>query len=131
MSKTLNLVNLILSIIRPSIKPINLSQKTVNITLGTVITTSAVYSYSTVINRDITIIDKYKFNKYGFTEFMVIDENNNHYNFNNNLWFLKFNNIEDYYKLKEGDKVNIFHCGWRIPFLGLFPNIYKSLKIAK
>jgi hypothetical protein len=41
---------------------------------------------------------------------MIIDENNNHYNFNNNMWFFKFDNIEDYYKLKEGDTVNIYYC---------------------
>jgi hypothetical protein len=128
MSKTFNLVNLILNIIKPSFTPVKLPQKAVYTILGTVVTTSGIYTYTTVNNKDITIVNKYKFNRYGFTEFMVIDENGNHYNFNNNFWFFKFDNIEDYYKLKEGDTVNIYHCGWRIPFLGLFPNVYKSLK---
>ena len=131
MSKAFNITNLIYNIIKPSLKQINLSQKTINIISGTVITTSAIYNYSTIDNKNITIVNKYKFNRYGFTEFMVIDENNNHYNFNNNIWFFKFDNIEDYYKLKEGDTVNIYCCGWRIPFLGLFPNVYKSLKHFK
>ncbi len=128
MSKAFNIVSLIYNIIKPSLKKADLSQRTINITLGTLVTTSGIYTYSTINNKNITIVNKYKFNRYGFTEFMVIDENGNHYNFNNNFWFFKFDNIEDYYKFKEGDTVNINYCGWRIPFLGLFPNVYKSLK---
>jgi hypothetical protein len=83
MSKTFNLVNLILNIISPSFTPAKLPQKTINTIVGTLVTTSCIYNYSTVNNKDITVLNKYKFNRYGFTEFMVIDENGNHYNF----WF--------------------------------------------
>jgi hypothetical protein len=60
----------------------------------------------------------------GFTEFMVIDEYGNHYNVNNSFWYWKWNSIEDWYNIKESDELDFKYYGWRVPVLGMFPNIY-------
>ena len=84
------------------------------------------FIYSQITNNSsiIKIDKKYKFVRNGFTEFMIIDEYGNHYNVNNSIWYFKWNSIEDWCKLKEGDSVNIKYYGVRFPMFGIFPNIY-------
>jgi hypothetical protein len=57
---------------------------------------------------------------------MIIDENNKHYNVNNSFWYWKWNSIEDWSTLRENESINIKYYGYRIPFLGFFPNIVCS-----
>jgi len=81
-------------------------------TLGT-----SAYKYS-------TIVEKYKMVINGSTYFMIIDNDNKHYNVNNSLWYWKWNSIEDWHKMNKGNKIYFKYYGWRIYFLGIFPNIY-------
>lgn len=85
-----------------------------------------VYAVSTNKKEKIIIIKKYKMVKNGFTQFMVIDDKNRHFNVNNSLWYWKWDSIEDWNNIKEEDKIRIKYYGWRVPLLGLFPNIYMS-----
>jgi len=89
------------------------------------------YSIGTKEEKDIIINKKYNFTRNGFTEFMIVDENGKHYNVNNSLWFWKWNSIEDWSLLENNKKINIKYYGWRIPILGIFPNIVYSRKIQK
>jgi hypothetical protein len=76
---------------------------------------------------DIKVIKKYKIVRGGFTQFMIIDDKDNHYNVNNSLWQWKWDSIEDYHnKIEENKSIKITYYGYRIPILGLFPNIVKS-----
>ena len=84
------------------------------------------YAISTNQKDKIIIVKKYKMVKNGFTEFMVIDNKGRHFNVNNSLWYCKWNSIEDWYNIKEGDNIRIKYYGWRVPLIGLFPNIYMS-----
>jgi hypothetical protein len=91
---------------------------------------NGIYAYSTKKEKNITIVKKYKFVRNGFTEFMIIDSYGNHYNVNNSFWFLKFNSLEDWHKIdplnesnNKNGNIKIAYYGYRIPFLGLFPNI--------
>lgn len=89
---------------------------------------NGIYAYSTKNNDDIVVIKKYKINKMGYTDFMIIDNKGRHFNVNNSLWYWKWDSIEDWHKIddKNGEQLLIKYYGWRIPVLGLFPNIVLS-----
>lgn len=91
-------------------------------TLGTF--THGVYAIGTSKTEKSTIVKKYKMSRNGFTEFMVIDEQGKHYNVNNSFWYGKWDSVEDWSNIKEGYELNFKCYGWRVPLLGLFPNIY-------
>ena len=81
------------------------------------------YSYFTQKNRNIMVSDKYTFDSNGFTNFMIVDTENNHYQVGNNLWFWKWDSIEDWSSIKKGTRLPITYYGFRVPFLGIFPNV--------
>lgn len=54
---------------------------------------------------------------------MVIDGNGNHYRINNSLWYNKWDSIEEFSRINIDDVITIETYGYRIPFLGTFPNI--------
>jgi len=60
----------------------------------------------------------------GFMDFMIISDERKHFKVKNNLWFWKWNSTEDWHTLKEGETNYFWYYGYRINFLGLFPNIY-------
>ena len=88
---------------------------------------SAIYAYGTEKEHNIEIKSKYKYTKSGFTKFMIIDKNDDHYCVNNSMWYLKFDSIEDYNKINVGSIIYIKYYGYRIPILNMFPNIVKSI----
>jgi hypothetical protein len=87
-----------------------------------------VYALSTNKKDSSIVVKKYKMVRNGFTEFMIIDDRGRHFNVNNSLWYWKWNSIEDWSNIKEGDELYFKYYGWRIPVLGLFPNIIFSNK---
>ncbi len=92
---------------------------------STIVPSHAIYSYSTKDNKVITVVEKYKFVRNGNTEFMIVDNMGRHYNVNNSLWFWKWNSIEDWTKLNTNQNIIIHYYGYRIPVLGIFPNVYR------
>lgn len=82
------------------------------------------YSLGTSDFKYSKIRKKYKMVRNGFTDFMIITADEKHYNVNNSLWYWKWNSIEDWHKMQEGDTIYFNYYGWRIDFLGIFPNIY-------
>lgn len=84
------------------------------------------YALGTSKSDKSKIVKKYKMVRNGFTEFMVVDEQGNHYNVNNSFWYWKWDSIEDWTNIKEGDVLYFKRYGWRVPVLGLFPNIYMA-----
>lgn len=90
----------------------------------------ALYSYGTYNTDTIKINTKYKYTKNANTEFMIIDQNGIHYNVTNNFWYWKWNSIEDWNILRENDSIKIKYYGYRIPFLGFFPNIIYNKNIC-
>lgn len=81
------------------------------------------YSYFSQKNKNIEVFDKYTFDSNGYTNFMIVDTENNHYKVGNNLWFWKWDSIEDWFSVKKGTTMPIWYYGYRVPFLGFFPNI--------
>ena len=82
------------------------------------------YTLGTSDYKNSTIVKKYKMVINGSTYFMIITDDNKHYNVNNSLWYWKWNSIEDWHKMNTGDIIYFKYYGWRIDFLGIFPNIY-------
>ena len=87
-----------------------------------------IYAFSTKKTDAVVIAKKYKMNRRGYTDFMIIDEDGRHFNVNNSLWYWKWNSIEDWHKIEEKKQILIKYYGWRVPVLGLFPNIIVSDK---
>lgn len=83
----------------------------------------SVYTFSTTQTDNIQVVKKYKMNRNGFTDFMIIDDKGRHFNINNSVWFWKWNSIEDWHKIEEKKELPIKYYGWRYPIFGLFPNI--------
>ena len=92
----------------------------------TMISSNFFYAILTREEKEIIVKKKYKFDRSGFTDFMIIDSNDKHYNLNNSLWYWKWDSIEDWHLIKEEQKLNTLTYGWRIPILGMFPNIVAS-----
>ena len=84
------------------------------------------YAIGTKEEKEIFVTKKYKFDRNGFTEFMIVDINGKHYNINNSLWYWKWNSIEDWCAIKENSRINTKFYGWRVPIFGVFPNIVNS-----
>ena len=84
------------------------------------------YAIGTKEEKELFVAKKYKFDRNGFTEFMVVDINGKHYNINNSLWYWKWNSIEDWSSIKENSTINVKFYGWRVPIFGIFPNIVNS-----
>ena len=81
------------------------------------------YTSFTSHNTEIRVKNKYKYVKGGFTHFMIIDEKNVHYNVHNSFWYGKWDAVEDWSNINIGEHLCIKYYGYRIPFLGMFPNI--------
>ena len=98
--------------------------------LGTTIVTTYCHgSFALATNKteEICIAKKYKYVSNGFTNFMIVDTNGRHFNVNNSFWYWKWDAIEDWTNiLKEGkgqEVIAVSYYGYRIPFLGMFPNV--------
>ena len=81
------------------------------------------YTLATTEKDKSIIKKKYKMERNGFTDFMVIDDRGRHFNINNSFWYWKWNSIEDWHKMETSKEITIKYYGWRVPLLGLFPNI--------
>ena len=114
-------------------KPLStpLSARLSAIFIGSTISASAIYTFGTTEEKNIEIKEKYKFNRNGFTKFMIVDKNDKHYCVNNSTWYCKFDSIEDYNKIKIGSVQYIKYYGYRIPIFNMFPNIVKSKETYK
>jgi hypothetical protein len=96
--------------------------------LSTIVVGHGLYAYSTEEKESIVVTKKYKMNQHGFTQFMIIDNKGRHFNVNNSLWYWKWDSIEDWHRIEEKSEEKLFirYYGWRMPFLGIFPNITVS-----
>lgn len=91
----------------------------------------ASYAVFSDTDEDIKVIKKYSMIRNGFTDFMIIDSQGRHFNVNNSFWFWKWDSVEDWHNIKEGDIIHIKYYGWRWPVYGLFPNIVSTDLIIK
>lgn len=113
-------------------KPISKAMSVSAIIIGSTIGANAIYKFGTEEEKSIEIKEKYKFNRIGFTKYMIVDSNDKHYCLiNNSILYEKFDSIEDYNKIKIGSVQYIKYYGYRIPIFNMFPNIVKSTETYK
>ena len=62
--------------------------------------TNLPYALITKDSHSIKVVEKYKYNTGGFTNFMVVDDYGRHYRVSNSVWYNKWDSIEDYSKIK-------------------------------
>ena len=98
----------------------------------TVLGTSVVLTYGhgmfalgTNKTEEICVTKKYTYVVNGYTNFMIVDDNGRHFNVNNSFWYWKWDAIEEWNNIQEQKETTLFvsYYGYRIPFLGLFPNL--------
>ena len=92
---------------------------------GTICFGHGCYVFGTKCKNDIVIKDKYTYTSRGMTQFMIVDISGKHYNVNNSIWFNKWDSIEDWTNIEQGQTYKASIYGIRIPILGVFPNIFK------
>lgn len=83
----------------------------------------AVYVFFTRKTQEIRIVKKYMITQYGFTNYMIVDSVGRHYNMINSPWYWKWDSIEDWTQIQEGETRLVRMYGRRWPVIGLFPNI--------
>jgi hypothetical protein len=93
---------------------------------GGLCTIHAAYCFLTLQENTIIVKQKYQITRGGFTELMIVDDKNIHRNVNNSFWFFKWDSLEDYQAIEESNMYKIRQYGFRIPFLGVFPNVIKT-----
>lgn len=86
------------------------------------------YSFYKLTDKRKTIIPKEKYVKVdnGFSRFMIVDENNNHYTVSKLLWKCKFDNAEQYSSMEIGKSISAHYYGFRFPFFRIYPHIYMT-----
>jgi len=97
----------------------------------TVLGTSVVLTYghgmfalATNKKEKICVTKKYTYVFNGYTNFMIVDYKGRHFNVNNSFWYWKWDAIEEWTNIQEKETTLVVsYYGYRIPFLGLFPNI--------
>lgn len=90
---------------------------------GIILVCHAGYTYGTTEIKEIKIKKKYSFVRNGYSEFLIIDHKGNHYNMINSFWYWKWNSIEDWNRLDNSESIYVKTYGYRIPILGIFPNV--------
>lgn len=126
-TSSVNILNFILkTIVDKSIKLDSINFTSNLLGLGILSGAHFTYSIFTDNKEEIIIDNKYKMVRNGFTNFMIIDNKGRHFNINNSLWYWKWDSLEDWSSIKNGDKISVRYYGWRVPIFGLFPNIVKS-----
>ncbi len=83
------------------------------------------FALATNVREEICITKKYKYDTNGFTNFMIVDDKGRHFNVNNSFWYWKWDSIEDWANIETNTnkKITVNYYGYRIPFLGMFPNV--------
>lgn len=104
----------------------NGNNKLLGLFLCCVVSGHGLYTYGSTNKKIIDVHEKYTFQRNGYTEFMIIDKDGNHYNVNNSLWYWKWDSIEDWNKISTNKQLVVKYYGFRVPVLGFFPNIVNT-----
>lgn len=99
--------------------------------LGVATGVHAIYAYSTKQEEEIQVVNKYKMNRHGFTDFMMVDGKGRHLIVNNSFWYWKWDSVEEWSRIQKGDTIRVRMYGWREPLLGLFPIVVRTKKVEQ
>jgi hypothetical protein len=82
-----------------------------------------VYVYATRFERIITVKEKHEFSTGKYIRNTISDEEGNVYQIQSSIPLLHFREAEIWLQVEKKKKYTILAYGWRIPILGLYPNI--------
>jgi hypothetical protein len=91
-----------------------------------VIILSFLYTRVSYFEKDITVIKKTYLYLGRYGRNVIEDENGNIYVISNSLYYGFFTAIELYTNIKVNTKYTIKGFGYRIPFLGIYPNVIST-----
>lgn len=82
------------------------------------------YYYMTAFDKTVTVKKTYNIYRKHSKGLMFEDTNGNIYKVTN-AWFKgEFDSMEDWNRLKDGEKVSVQGYGKRVPILGMYPKVY-------
>lgn len=84
------------------------------------------YVASTERQHTICVKNKYTYTQGGYTHFMVVDTDGNHYNVANSIWYWKWDAMEDWERMPVDQPLLVKYYGVRIPMIGTFPIIVET-----
>lgn len=88
-----------------------------------IILVNVIYVYSTRFERTITVKEKHEYATGKYMRNTILDENSNAYQVSSSIPLLHFTDAETWLHLEKNNKYTISGYGWRVPILGMYPNI--------
>jgi len=90
--------------------------------------TSMVYSYFTVFEKIITVKEKDSMRTGKYGKNIISDTDGNVYTIENSIFYDFFTAMELFTKIEQNQSYKVKGFGYRIPILGIYPNIIKASK---
>lgn len=90
--------------------------------------TSMVYSYFTVFEKIITVKEKDSMRTGKYGKNIISDTDGNVYTIENSMFYDFFTAMELFTKIELNQSYKVKGFGYRIPILGMYPNIIKASK---
>lgn len=87
-----------------------------------------IFQLGSAFEKEIKIAKKYTTIggvRYPVTYYMIVTTDGAIYQVSNVWWRADFNNAEDWNNMNIGNTYRVKGWGYRIPFFGMYPNIYK------
>lgn len=97
--------------------------------LGAACAAHSSYAYGTKRDRTITIDDRYQLMPSFGSMQMIKEKEGSHYAVPSSFWFWQFKSPELWRSLENGKTYAVTTYGWRIPVLGMFPNIVSAHEV--
>lgn len=89
----------------------------------------AAYAYGTERKEIITVNDKYQLFRGMSMQMIKTNNDDTHYAVPSSVWFWQFKSPELWRSLEVGKTYTVQSYGWRMPLLGMFPNIVDAREI--
>jgi hypothetical protein len=90
--------------------------------------TSMVYSYFTSFEKIITVKEKDSMRTGKYGKNIISDTDGNVYTIENSIFYDFFTAMELFTKIEQNQSYKVKGFGYRIPILGVYPNIIKASK---
>jgi hypothetical protein len=91
--------------------------------------TSMVYSYFTSFEKIITVKEKDSMRSGKYGQNIISDTDGNVYTISNSLFYDFFTAMELFTKIEPNQSYKVKGFGYRIPVLGIYPNIISASKV--
>jgi len=89
------------------------------------------YTLGTKRKEIITVNEKYQLiTRGGSMQMIKTNNNDSHYAVPSSIWFWQFKSPELWRSLEAGKTYSVQSYGWRMPLLGMFPNIVDAHEIS-